>query len=50
MKKNGASYNVLADTWKLIDSTTMPAVLRDTVALITASIWTGGAMVICGGG
>ncbi|MBL8722272.1 MAG: hypothetical protein JNL79_40195 [Myxococcales bacterium] len=49
-KKNGASYNVLADTWKLIDSTSLPTALSTGYGRYDHSaVWTGSAMVVWGG-
>lgn len=49
-RKNGAAYNVLADTWRLVDSTTLPSVLSTGPGRYDHSaVWSGTQMVIWGG-
>lgn len=49
-KKNGAAYNVLSDTWRLLDSTTQPAALNGSQGRFDhAAVWTGSQMIIFGG-
>ncbi len=49
-RNNGAAYNMTADTWRLINQSTIPSGLGSTNGRFDhTAVWTGSAMIVWGG-